>query len=171
MGTGKFPSQRPVTRSFDVFPNLRQTKWDWWFETPSRPLWHHCNDSIYYGMCATMAWKAKDTGCSTNGLTVLLRVKIIDMLWRYCTSGLRWQMFEILQNYFIIIRTWTIKSTRNFVNDIFTCLLSILLFVHVSHDDDLKISEQLCTFRSHRKRCGMKSWFTSVKRQESHIYL
>ena len=52
--TGGFPSQRPVTRSFDVFLyvfylrlNKRLSKHSgrWWFETPSRSLWRHCNDS------------------------------------------------------------------------------------------------------------------------------
>ena len=44
---GEFPAQSPVARSFDVFfdlyPNKRLSKqwWGWWFETPSRPLWHH----------------------------------------------------------------------------------------------------------------------------------
>ena len=30
---------------FDLRPNKRLSKqsWDWWFETPSRPLWRHCN--------------------------------------------------------------------------------------------------------------------------------
>ena len=47
--TGEFPSQRPVTRSFDDFFNLRLNKQlskqsrGWWFETPSRSLWRHCN--------------------------------------------------------------------------------------------------------------------------------
>ena len=47
--TGEFPTQRPVTRSFDAFfdrrPNKRLNKhwWGCWFETPSRPLWRHCN--------------------------------------------------------------------------------------------------------------------------------
>ena len=47
--TGEFPSQRPATRSFDVFFDLSLNKrlskqsWGWWFETPSRPLWRHCN--------------------------------------------------------------------------------------------------------------------------------
>ena len=46
---GEFPSQRTVTRSFDVFfylrPNKRLSKqsWSWWFETPSQSLWRHCN--------------------------------------------------------------------------------------------------------------------------------
>ena len=47
--TGEFPTQRPVTRSFDVSLDLRLNKplskqsWGWWFETLSRPLWRHCN--------------------------------------------------------------------------------------------------------------------------------
>ena len=49
---GEFPAQRPVTRSFDVFFDLRLNKRlrrqsrGWWFETPSRPLWRHCNDGL-----------------------------------------------------------------------------------------------------------------------------
>ena len=48
--TGEFPAQRPVTRSFDIFFDLRLNKrlskqsWGWWLDTPSRPLWRHCND-------------------------------------------------------------------------------------------------------------------------------
>ena len=51
--TGEFPSQRPVTRSFDVFFDLRQNKllskqsWGWWFETPSFSLWRHFNDNVF----------------------------------------------------------------------------------------------------------------------------
>ena len=50
---GEFPAQRPVTRSFDVLFDLRMSKrlskqsWGWWFETPSRPLWRHSNDTLY----------------------------------------------------------------------------------------------------------------------------
>ena len=48
-GPGEFPTQRPVTRSFDVFFDLRPNKrlskqsWGWLFETLSRSLWRHCN--------------------------------------------------------------------------------------------------------------------------------
>ena len=48
--TGEFPTQRPVKRSFDVFFDLHLNKrlskqsCGWWFETPSCPLWSHCND-------------------------------------------------------------------------------------------------------------------------------
>ena len=47
--TGEFSKQMPVTRSFDVFFDRRLNKrlcshsWGWWFETPSRSLWRHCN--------------------------------------------------------------------------------------------------------------------------------
>ena len=46
---GEFPTQRPVTRSFDVFFDLRLNKrlskqpWGWWFETPAWSLWRHRN--------------------------------------------------------------------------------------------------------------------------------
>ena len=52
--TGKFPAQRPVTWSFDVFfdqrlyKRLSKQSWAWWFETPSRPLWRHCNDTLLW---------------------------------------------------------------------------------------------------------------------------
>ena len=46
---GELPTQRPVTRSFDVFFDLRLNKrlskqsWGRWFETLPRPLWRHSN--------------------------------------------------------------------------------------------------------------------------------
>ena len=44
---GEVPAQRPVTRSFDVFSESKQS-WGWWFETPSRSLWSHCIDGNYF---------------------------------------------------------------------------------------------------------------------------
>ena len=61
---GEFPAQRPVTRSFAVFFDLRANKrlskqWrGWWFETPSRPLWRHCND---WSLTAVDIWSHDDT--------------------------------------------------------------------------------------------------------------
>ena len=46
---GAFPAQGSMTRSFDVFLDLRLKKrlskqsWGWWFETPSCSLWRHSN--------------------------------------------------------------------------------------------------------------------------------
>ena len=51
---GEFPTQRPVTRSFDVFFDLRPNKllskqwWGWWLETSSCSLWRHGNVAIRY---------------------------------------------------------------------------------------------------------------------------
>ena len=53
---GEFPTQRPVTQSFDVFFDLRLNKrlskqpWGWWFETPSWSLWRQCNECVFYGI-------------------------------------------------------------------------------------------------------------------------
>ena len=53
-GTGEFPAQRPVTRNFDVFFDLRLNKrlskqpWGWWFETLLRPLWRHPNGISWF---------------------------------------------------------------------------------------------------------------------------
>ena len=47
--SGEFPAQRPMTRSFDVFFDVRVIKRlskhsrGWWFETLSHPLWRHRN--------------------------------------------------------------------------------------------------------------------------------
>ena len=51
---GEFPAQRPVTRSFDVFFDLRLYKrlgkqsWGWWLETLSRPLGRHRNATYIF---------------------------------------------------------------------------------------------------------------------------
>ena len=56
---GEFPTQRPVTRSFDVFFDLRLNKrlskqsWGWWFETPSWSLWRQCNEMLEWLL---MSW-------------------------------------------------------------------------------------------------------------------
>ena len=58
--SGEFPSQRPVTRSFDGFFYLRLNKrlskqsWGWWFETPSRSLWRRCNGYVVFDTSVTI---------------------------------------------------------------------------------------------------------------------
>ena len=67
-GTGEFPAQRPVTRSFDIFFDLRLNKRFskqsriWWFETLSRPLWRHCNGilSVYQYKASLEWWTSVD---------------------------------------------------------------------------------------------------------------
>ena len=56
-GPGQFPTLRPVTRSFDVFFDLRLNKrlskqpWGWWFETLSWSLWRHYKVSDAMDQC------------------------------------------------------------------------------------------------------------------------
>ena len=60
---GEFPTQRPVTRGFDVYFDLRLNKrlskqsWRWWFEMQSHPLWRHRNETISnYNDDAELRW-------------------------------------------------------------------------------------------------------------------
>ena len=52
--TGEFPSQRPVTRSFDVSFDLQLNKrlskqsWGWWLETASGSLWCHWENEWWH---------------------------------------------------------------------------------------------------------------------------
>ena len=69
--TSEFPSQRPVTQSFDVFFDLRLIKGlskqsgGWWFETPSCSLWHHCHG---YPLAQLAVILALDCHDSRNGI-------------------------------------------------------------------------------------------------------
>ena len=57
--SGEFPTQRPVTRSFDVFFDLRLIKRlskhsrCWWFETLSLPLWWYEYAKRFHGMVSS----------------------------------------------------------------------------------------------------------------------
>ena len=77
-GSGEFPAQRPVTRSFDVFFDLRPNKqlskqwWGWWFETLSKPLWRlcTCNDMRHRGWCCS--GDARSQCISSHGIDLNL---------------------------------------------------------------------------------------------------
>ena len=66
--TSEFPSQRPVTQSFDIFFEKmaeQMNKWlskqskRWWFEMPSHSLWRHCNvmKTLVWFLAATLQWR------------------------------------------------------------------------------------------------------------------
>ena len=87
--TGEFPAQRPVTRSFDVFYDLRLNKrlskqsWGWWYETPSRSFWRHCN-----ALCLRKRpLDPSAHGAATKSITVVfVKATISTKLWHYCFS-------------------------------------------------------------------------------------
>ena len=72
----EFHAQRPVTRNFDVFFDLRLNKRlskqsrGWWFETLSPPLWRHRNESGRF-LCGMEILKCLSDG-SVNGLSSVL---------------------------------------------------------------------------------------------------
>ena len=78
--TSEFTAQRPMTRSFDVFFDLHLYKrlskqsWGWWFETPSRPLWCHSNESCdFWWTQRHYDGLAQDHGSSTANIFKLLQ--------------------------------------------------------------------------------------------------
>ena len=89
--TGEFPSQRPVTRSFDVFFDLRLNKQlskqsrGWWFETPSPDttilFWPQCvkRYSRAVSMWATCSW-----GFPLTAITMIT-------LWSFPTKFIKCQ--------------------------------------------------------------------------------
>ena len=105
------PHKGPVTQSFDVFFawcfSLRLTKplskqsWGWWFETPSRSLWRHCNE----------------IPCIFRGL--VLRPNRTTSNGSWC-KGIRGRMFCAI--YFTLL--W--KGTSRICNEV-TLFASLLL--------------------------------------------
>ena len=89
---GEFPTQRPVTRRFDVFFDLRLNKrlskqsWGWWLETPSRSLWRHCNDLSFqlfvvsFLPCKYQAYNSRIPGPERNkGFNCLFNISAIKL--------------------------------------------------------------------------------------------
>ena len=92
---GEFSSQRPVTRSFYVFLDLRLNKrlskqsWDWWFETPSGLLWRHCNEKNCQKKSShPMRGIRPSVGQSETAL-----LEILKSYWAHCHTKVRFSLF------------------------------------------------------------------------------
>ena len=95
--TGEFPSQRPVTWSFDVFFDLRLKKrlskqsWGWWFEMPWCSLWCRSNDKMNH--------------LSNTEILILLSAVVLIRMKPYshhksCKSwDILWKLGELLCKY------------------------------------------------------------------------
>ena len=77
-GPGEFLTQSPVTRSFDVYFDLRLNKRlnkqsrGWWFETLSRPFWRHRNgvyEVIVLYALSLFAHRDEPPICSTETIS------------------------------------------------------------------------------------------------------
>ena len=97
---GEFPTQRPVTRSFDVYFDLRPNKWlskqswSWWFETLSCPLWRHCNVSRNFVMLLQHGISNGNADKHTYTIMYVLVWQTVYALKR----GLFWCLFPELRS-------------------------------------------------------------------------
>ena len=99
--TGEFPSQRPVARSFDISFDLHLNKqlskqwWDWWFESPSRSLWHHCHHLLSTGRTHAGRWAGLLVyKCSTVSAPPICPAD--GIYWQFSTVCLQWTRNVIL---------------------------------------------------------------------------
>ena len=89
-GPGEFPTQRPVTQSFDVFFDLHLNKrlskqpWGWWFETPSWSFWRQCNvlmiATLRFALTAFPS-EAMGTGCLVIDIPSMWLATKMKSLW------------------------------------------------------------------------------------------
>ena len=122
-GPGEFPTQRPVTRSFDIFFDLRLNKrlskqpWGWWFETPSWSSWRQCN--VYPNM------NTQDMGtwwCGNIFRLILdhLSVESTGQLWVPSTKCCLWILSLINMRHacwtiYHIMLCWTVPLRHQLV--------------------------------------------------------
>ena len=85
---GEYSAQRPVTRSFDAFFDLRLNKrlskqsWGWWFETQSHSLWRHSNVSFISS--GYREWNMRHIPKHTNIQSTVSEDYIIDIQLTTC---------------------------------------------------------------------------------------
>ena len=142
-GPGEFPTQRPVTRSFDVFFDLRLNKplskqpWGWSFETPSWSLWRHRNGLSYFHNDNSFTSKTKLLArqfCRASENIFRLQCKRGSSKW---ASPHHKQFATFLRNFYIFkqllgnFEIWaSVQRTRCtlFSNALQFCYIEMLLF-------------------------------------------
>ena len=86
-GPGEFPTQRPATRSFDVFFDLRLNRqlskqpWDWWFETPSWSLWRQCNEKGANQLKKPVHIQVQDTCYSDDSISYSIQEEYVVVVF------------------------------------------------------------------------------------------
>ena len=91
---GEFPTQRPVTRSFDVYFDLRPNKllskhsWGWWYDTLSWSLWRHCNE-LHNILCVGVCQWYKSMTQALPSMSVWIN-------YHYLKSGPGWVCVNVI---------------------------------------------------------------------------
>ena len=57
---------------------LSKQSWGWWFETPSRSLWHHCNEAIRKELTPTMFYEAVQIWVDVIDLSSLAAPEVVN---------------------------------------------------------------------------------------------
>ena len=80
--TVEFPAQRPVKRNFAVFFDQRLNKqsWGWWFGTPLRPWWWHCNAADLFRITSPISYMRRHTTDERRSL--LWNMDVIQRIWQ-----------------------------------------------------------------------------------------
>ena len=137
--SGEFPTQRPVTRSFDVFFDLRLNKWlskqswGWWFETLSLPSWRHCNGQ----------WCGKSLHAITPSWFIGLYMRLasiynpedddkmkqrpLDTDWRHCLRTRCWKTVHKVTLFWL--EMYSIRKNTYQVSQL-SCLWSYAVVLH-----------------------------------------
>ena len=89
---------------------LSKQSWGWWFETPSRPLWHHCNE--------TMDWPVKSISTLYGNLHSWFYMQLVRLI--ICI----YKMFPMCD--------WLCKRVPWGIGDELDFMLSGLLCHHIS---------------------------------------
>ena len=130
--TGEFPAQGPVTRSFEDFFNLylntwmSKQWWCWWFETPSRLSWRHCNavPKIYVLPFSHVSYfkesvNAMPSQSVTYVATKYLRVTLMHLSISSVGDIGRWCGWYL--NYAVLFSTMHIFGLMNNQPEIYVC--------------------------------------------------
>ena len=103
---GEIPAQRPVTRSFDVFFDLRLNKklskqsWGWWFETLSGPLWRHRNESESLFTIKNMI-SLSSSHSNRNPIEGIQKIQDPFSIYRYEYQSVREEVTNIISSFII----------------------------------------------------------------------
>ena len=146
IGDRWFPAQRTVTRSLDVFFDLHLNKrlskqwWGWWFETPSRPLWRHCNAGRIKQVTRPLEWGTSPgshyyycPACRTYEIATRFWVVVICPIIKCLTVlGFSFILFDLclfitifnfILNYVLIVTFWIFTYHKIWILLIIYCFI------------------------------------------------
>ena len=166
--TNEFPSQRPVTQSFDVFFDLclnKRLSKQWrhrWFEKPSCWLWCHCNEDDCFIVTGNMEGCNNSRDCSLyqslqylNGFKCnLMATIIIAVLYapQLLLSG--------PQLYWTLVIMWPSCTSKHPMHlSIIQCLLNINDFIQGPFCELNKHPRDHCNIKALSYKCNeSQSW-------------